>query len=91
MNNTRAYQVTDAVPSPNYLAEAENQLTAKDIELLDEYCASIKRTKVLKSHVCHFNLLYFEIPQLLIVILINVSLFHSFKMWKTIWQISLIW
>ncbi|KAJ7119636.1 hypothetical protein C8R44DRAFT_706486 [Mycena epipterygia] len=50
MNNTRAYQVMDAVPTTDHLAEAESKLSEKDIELLDQYCASIKRTRLLRSH-----------------------------------------
>jgi hypothetical protein len=48
--NTRAYQVMDAAPATEYLAEAESKLSEKDIELLDQYCASIKRTRTLRSH-----------------------------------------
>jgi hypothetical protein len=48
--NTRAYQVMDAAPAADYLAEAESKLSEKDIELLDQYCASIKRTRILRSH-----------------------------------------
>ncbi|KAJ7769561.1 hypothetical protein DFH07DRAFT_1058107 [Mycena maculata] len=50
VNNTRAYQVMEAVPTADHLAEAENKLSDKDIELLDQYCASIKRTSILRSH-----------------------------------------
>ncbi|KAJ7575378.1 hypothetical protein C8J56DRAFT_414240 [Mycena floridula] len=50
MNNTRAYQVMDAVPAHDHLAEAESKLSEKDIELLDKYCASIERTRTLRSH-----------------------------------------
>ncbi|KAJ6569195.1 hypothetical protein B0H19DRAFT_1065961 [Mycena capillaripes] len=50
VNNTRTYQVVDAVPTADHLAEAEGRLSDKDIELLDQYCASIKRTSTLRSH-----------------------------------------
>ncbi|KAF7295645.1 hypothetical protein MIND_01104700 [Mycena indigotica] len=50
MNNTRVYDVLDAVPSPEVLTEERNQLSQQEIELLDQYCSSIKRTRVLRSH-----------------------------------------
>ncbi|KAF9071157.1 hypothetical protein BDP27DRAFT_1361951 [Rhodocollybia butyracea] len=42
--------VMEAVPTPEYLAEAERRLSEKDVELLDQYCASFERTCLLKSH-----------------------------------------
>ena len=79
VNNTREYKVMDAVPSAGHLTGAKSQLGTEVIELLDEYCASIKRTKVLRSHVCHFFSIFF-IPRLPIVVLIDGRPFHSFKM-----------
>ncbi|KAF9066526.1 hypothetical protein BDP27DRAFT_1330446, partial [Rhodocollybia butyracea] len=50
VNSMKTYQVMEAVPTPDYLAEAESRLSTKDVELLDQYCASIERTRLLKSH-----------------------------------------
>ncbi|KAF7294119.1 hypothetical protein HMN09_01140300 [Mycena chlorophos] len=49
-HNTRAYQVLQAVPSDEQLAESKNQLTQRELDLLDDYCSSIKRTRLLRSH-----------------------------------------
>jgi len=47
---TRAYQVMEAVPTTDHPAQTERKLSDGDIELLDQYCASIKRTRTLRSH-----------------------------------------
>ncbi|KAJ7236516.1 hypothetical protein C8J57DRAFT_1088124 [Mycena rebaudengoi] len=40
----------NAVPTADYLSAAEGKLSEKEIVLLDKYCASIKRTRILRSH-----------------------------------------
>ncbi|KAF7308184.1 hypothetical protein HMN09_00666200 [Mycena chlorophos] len=49
-HNTRHYQVLKAVPSDDQLAESRTQLTQRELDLLDDYCSSIKRTRTLRSH-----------------------------------------
>jgi hypothetical protein len=51
---SRDYQVVEAVPTTY-----DRKLTRDDIDLLDQYCASIKRTRVLRSHVSAFS--YFSV------------------------------
>ncbi|KAJ6501929.1 hypothetical protein C8R45DRAFT_605225 [Mycena sanguinolenta] len=46
VNQSRSYQVV----RPTLDHAAQHELSAKDIELLDHYCESIKRTRMLKSH-----------------------------------------
>ncbi|KAF7369516.1 hypothetical protein MVEN_00281400 [Mycena venus] len=50
LNNTRSYQVMDAAPSLDHLADVQSKLSEANIALLDRYCASIKRTRTLRSH-----------------------------------------
>lgn len=50
LNNTRTYQVLNAAPAPDQLAEVQSKLTDNDLKLLDEYCTSIERTRTLRSH-----------------------------------------
>ncbi|KAF7364005.1 hypothetical protein MSAN_01059200 [Mycena sanguinolenta] len=51
VNQSRAYQVVQ----PTLDHAAERELSAKDIELLDQYCESIKRTRMLKSHMAEIE------------------------------------
>ncbi|KAJ7221308.1 hypothetical protein GGX14DRAFT_429411 [Mycena pura] len=50
VNDTRAYHVLNAAPAPDQLAEVQSKLTDNDLQLLDEYCTSIERTRTLRSH-----------------------------------------
>ncbi|KAF7324883.1 hypothetical protein MKEN_00530400 [Mycena kentingensis (nom. inval.)] len=47
INNTRTYQVLQAVPSD---PQRNSTLSKQDLELIEEYCSSIRRTRHLRSH-----------------------------------------
>ncbi|KAF7364031.1 hypothetical protein MSAN_01061800 [Mycena sanguinolenta] len=51
VKESRAYKVMQ----PALDLSAEHELSVKDIELLDQYCESIKRTRMLKSHLAEIE------------------------------------
>ncbi|KAK7007840.1 hypothetical protein R3P38DRAFT_3324968 [Favolaschia claudopus] len=50
VNSTRTYEVLDIVPSIGGLGKAEDHLRPEDMQLMNDYCESIKQTKALRSH-----------------------------------------